>query len=544
MERLLAPKRRLWLLLTLATITLMYTWHAVNELAVLIQAEPDELPAQGTSLLKLAEKNIAHHLHFPKNTKFRGMVGGQTPIVLGGQQQGQQAKTNAVAAVQTQQEQAVDTGAAAGSDEKCSSMLPNTDYWGDALLAGSANKKETPGECCASCRNFAPNADGVGCNVWVYCADATLCGKLHKECWLKHLAHPYGTAPAKEGPDVGWTTGIMVPKTETPAGEGGKERSFHVVITAAGSATHWQSRVGYYWFKKVKQDCEAAGECQMGSFTRLLHTGEPDDLMNEIPTWVAQPLPAEHPDHGYIVLNRPYALMQWVQQVTIPEKYVLMSEPDHVWLKPMPNLMRGEHPAAFPFFYIEPSKKEYNSIVAKFVGPVTPAQSEEIAPIGNAPTMMSWEDMKTVMPLFFNMSIAIHSDADASKEWGWVQEMYAFTLSCYKAGIRGIDLHLKMMSQPPYDTKMQPFYLLHYTYGMDYTNEGVFTPGKFGEWRFDKRTYSGLPPPRGLAEPPVGMQNELVRHLIHAINEATEKIPGWDDYAKTGVATELWDGVL
>jgi hypothetical protein len=44
------------------------------------------------------------------------------------------------------------------------------------------------------------------------------------------------------------------------------------------------------------------------------------------------------------VLNRPYALMQWVQQVTIPEKYVLMSEPDHVWLRPMPNLMRGEHP--------------------------------------------------------------------------------------------------------------------------------------------------------------------------------------------------------
>lgn len=24
------------------------------------------------------------------------------------------------------------------------------------------------------------------------------------------------------------------------------------------------------------------------------------------------------------------------------------------------------------------------------------------------------------------------------------QEMYAFTLSCYKAGIRGIDLHLKV----------------------------------------------------------------------------------------------------
>lgn len=52
-------------------------------------------------------------------------------------------------------------------------------------------------------------------------------------------------------------------------------------------------------YKKIKKQCEEAGNCQMGSFTRLLHTGQPDDLMNEIPTWVAQPLPAEHPDHGY-----------------------------------------------------------------------------------------------------------------------------------------------------------------------------------------------------------------------------------------------------
>jgi hypothetical protein len=56
--------------------------------------------------------------------------------------------------------------------------------------------------------------------------------------------------------------------------------------------------------------------------------------------------PPTPPPHtcSYIVLNRPYALMQWVAKAAIPEKYVLMSEPDHVWLKPMPNLMRGSHP--------------------------------------------------------------------------------------------------------------------------------------------------------------------------------------------------------
>lgn len=42
------------------------------------------------------------------------------------------------------------------------------------------------------------------------------------------------------------------------------------------------------------------------------------------------------------MLNRPYAFLQWINQARIPEKYVLMSEPDHIWLKPMPNLMRGQ----------------------------------------------------------------------------------------------------------------------------------------------------------------------------------------------------------
>ncbi len=181
---------------------------------------------------------------------------------------------------------------------------------------------------------------------------------------------------------------------------------------------HWQARVHYYWYKKIKAQCEAKGKCQMGGFTRLLHSGKADDLMDEIPSYVVNPLPPDKQDHkGYVVLNRPYAFAQWTQQVKIKEKYVIMSEPDHVWLKPMPNLMKvqllpvrsprllanppcthhqrirglprspvvslqGRRPAAFPFFYIEPSKKEFLHITEKFTGPLTTQQAETIAPIG------------------------------------------------------------------------------------------------------------------------------------------------------------------
>lgn len=50
------------------------------------------------------------------------------------------------------------------------------------------------------------------------------------------------------------------------------------------------------------------------------------------------------------------------------------------------------------------------------------------------------------------------------------------------------------MAQPPWDSAMtlfngKPYYILHYTYGNDFDRDGVFTPGKIGHWRFDKRTY-------------------------------------------------------
>ena len=38
-----------------------------------------------------------------------------------------------------------------------------------------------------------------------------------------------------------------------------------------------------------------------------------------------------------------------------------------------------------------------------------------------------------------------------------------------------------------------------------------------------------------------GMQ---VRHLINALNEATEHIPGWNEYSATGKITQIWDGNL
>jgi hypothetical protein len=61
--------------------------------------------------------------------------------------------------------------------------------------------------------------------------------------------------------------------------------------------------------------------------------------------------------------------------------------------------------------------------------------------------------------------------------WGWVQEMYGFTIAVWLAGIKRVDLFMNMMAQPPWDEQLnmdegRPFHIIHYTYGMDYKLTG------------------------------------------------------------------------
>ena len=73
-----------------------------------------------------------------------------------------------------------------------------------------------------------------------------------------------------------------------PTSKKGK-RLFHTAVTASDSVYNtWQCRVMYYWFKKFKDGPNS----EMSGFTRILHSGKPDKFMQEIPTFVAQPLPA------------------------------------------------------------------------------------------------------------------------------------------------------------------------------------------------------------------------------------------------------------
>ncbi|KAI3984195.1 hypothetical protein MKX01_011149 [Papaver californicum] len=294
---------------------------------------------------------------------------------------------------------------------------------------------------------------------------------------------------------------------------------FHIALTATDSSySQWQCRIMYYWYKKVK---DLPGS-DMGGFTRVLHSGKPDNLMDEIPTFVVDPLPAGL-DRGYIVLNRPWAFVQWLEKANIPEEYVLMAEPDHIFVKPLPNLASEKYPVAFPFFYIKPAENEKN--LRKFYleekGPVT-----DIDPIGNSPVIIKKTLLKKIAPTWMNVSLGMKDDPETDKAFGWVLEMYAYAVASALHGVQHI-LRKDFMIQPPWDTEIGKTFIIHFTYGCDYSLKGELTYGKIGEWRFDKRSYLRGPPPKNLPLPPPGVPESVVT-LVKKVNEATANIPGWD----------------
>eukprot|EP00798_Chlamydomonas_sp_ICE-L_P005855 gene5855-6147_t len=85
-------------------------------------------------------------------------------------------------------------------------------------------------------------------------------------------------------------------------------------------------------------------------------------------------------------------------------------------------------------------------------------------------------------------------------------------------GIKDVVIVDDLMAQPPYQTALEfkkgsPYYLIHYTYGLDYNKSGVMLPRTVGEWHFDKRAQA-TPIPRNMSEPFATVNSSIVRKLI------------------------------
>lgn len=319
--------------------------------------------------------------------------------------------------------------------------------------------------------------------------------------------------------------------------EQGQEKYHMLISDGGGTYSQWQSRVCYYWYTNAK---ERHPDSALGGFTRLLHSGEPDEFLDEVPTLVLDRLPA--PLDAYAVnygpLHRPYAFLQWAlhHRHAIPEQYVFLAEPDHLLRAPPPLLATPDWPASFPFFYMVP--RYFHSLLLQKFNP-RGVGLDDFDPTGSAPLLIHKEQFARVALGWHTTALGIKADPEANLEFGWVQEMYAYVIAAAQA--EGGPVHHRLipelMAQPPLDEVLtvggKPVYLLHYTWPQDYARNGsrmCYPPMEViqctGEWSFDKRRYWFEYPPRPLEPPPPGA-SEAVRELVAMVSEAAGALPRW-----------------
>ena len=339
---------------------------------------------------------------------------------------------------------------------------------------GGDQHKRSPRECHDECELLSDKKHNGGCNVWVYCPLEGGCGTQPSgACWLKRQGRPEIPTGVSDETNP-WISGSMA-KPADVRGERGAHKKFHVLVTTNANVYQaWQVRVMHYWYERMRERCEDEDPdgCQMGGFTRILHD-KADALVDEIPTCVVDRLDNEM---GFVVLSRPNAFKQYFEKCgDIEEDYVLMAEPDHLYLRPLANLMNGRTAAAFPFFYINP--KGFPELIRRFAGEhLTDQEIEDMDPIGSSPVFIHKEDLRRVGPIWHDVTLKIKQDREADKAWGWVLEMYGYTIASKIAGVRH-DLRPALMAQPPWDKGLGEFFILHFTYGMDYDRTG-FHPGE------------------------------------------------------------------
>ena len=317
-------------------------------------------------------------------------------------------------------------------------------------------------------------------------------------------------------------------------------RPYHTLLTTQASIyQQWQSRIMYFHYMKQRK---LDGPCtEMGGFTRLVASEEAkaDGLEGEMPSvFVRQYTTAEIAQYGHFgVLNRPYSVVQFIANggfERIREAYIYIAETDHVLMRPLPNLATEDKAAAFSFGYMH-AGYGHQKLIDRFAPGVT---FRSVQPVGPSPLIIRKGDLARVATPWLNLSLRLKLDREADTRFGWVLEMWGWSIAAAQHGIvhevlptfqleGGAGISAKQ-------AQARGTYIFHYTYGLEYTlggrPQGV---NQIGEWSLDKRHYGGAYPPRKLQPPPAGA-SDGAEWLLDAFNEASAGIPAWPETKSIG----------
>ena len=314
-----------------------------------------------------------------------------------------------------------------------------------------------------------------------------------------------------------------------------------IVSTDKSIYAQWMILVCYKQYLKMK---EKYPDGPLGGFTRLLHSNTTDYFMDKIPTIRVDILPAEDllvedwVTHNYPPLNRPYAFYQFTRDHLheIPERYIFMSEPDHIIMEPPPLPSQPDRPIASSFWYMGPHY--YPDIVAHF-NPKN-ISIEHFYPTGNAPGIIDRHQLAAISENWYEFTKTLLKTKKFRDTLGWVLEMYSFVFAAATTLDEPIifDIRDNLLTHPPQESlhvNGKLANIFHFTYAgyMNATNQCTWeengTQKIMGAWEWDKRHFGLTFPPGNFLPPPsLDPTCDSMRLLINCINEASEKNLDWE----------------
>eukprot|EP00873_Tetraselmis_striata_P027120 jgi/Tetstr1/447384/TSEL_034820.t2 len=273
-----------------------------------------------------------------------------------------------------------------------------------------------------------------------------------------------------------------------------EQQNIHTVCTSNGSPyLNFQTRIMYATYRKVQK---MPGGERLVAFTRILHRTKPDVLMDEVPTFRADPLTPKCDEWcEFPVADRPDAVEQWMKAVDsdpsmVSAPWILMIETDYVWWKPVqaPRADSGALSIAFPFGYIVPQAPALAGVM-RIMYPQDKGPLSDIPNSGPAPVLCRLAELRKIIPDWKRLAYHIEHHKETKDKLGWVREMYGWSIGAALQGVK-FDLELppkqKLIVQPPADRVIGEAALFHYTWGT------VIKDQVSGRklWEFDKRTYT------------------------------------------------------
>ena len=214
---------------------------------------------------------------------------------------------------------------------------------------------------------------------------------------------------------------------------------------------------------------------------------------------------------------------EWAERIV--EDYVYIAETDHLLMADIPNRATPKLNVAFFFPYMSPVPPEQAAVVKRYFT----GDHLTVQPVGPSPAIVHVDNLKKLTPLWYKLSVDLKADHSADRAFGWVLEMWGYSIACARVGIKHFvwqQLQIEPSSTWHQNVSAEDPYIYHYTFGVEYSADGIPVVGAVGEWSLDKRHYFGAPPPKNLDAPPECAQ-ECAYVWWRMFNEATAHLGSW-----------------